>query len=471
MPARLLYLSAASVDLSRWREQRWNIVGCTDPLEVPALLRDGEFDTVVVCLPMEGWSPEGILEECNRSAPQAPVVVLDVEPAGLSTARMIRLGAFHYLSAGAAERDVLGCISAALDHRRSLLTVQPATEPWRRLLVGESAAMRHVADLVRLIAARRSTVLISGETGTGKEMAARAIHLAGGRAGQPMVPVNCSALPEHLLEAELFGHVRGAFTGAINHRIGRFEQAHRGTLFLDEIGDMPLELQAKLLRVLQEREFQRLGSSETVKIDTRVIAASNRNLSQLVSEGKFREDLFYRINVVPIHMPALHERRSDIPMLVQHFVDKICRQEQLAMKQVTPETFEGLCRYGWPGNVRQLENSIEMAIALSGDRRWLYPGDFRMPPAEAPFPIEGRPPRVALPENGMDFAEVVGELERDLLDQAMRRAGGNKTIAAELLRLKRTTLASKLKCFAPSGMEPSPLTQRTSPMHHRPLSL
>ena len=448
--ARLLYLSAASVDVARWQDaQRWNTIPCTDPSEVPALLRDGEFDAVLVCLPIEGWPAEEILEECHRNCPHAPVVVLDVERSGLplSTARMIRLGAFHYLSADAAESDVLGCIAAALDHRRSLVAVEPAAEPWRRLLVGESAAMRNVADIVRLVAARRSTVLISGETGTGKEMAARAIHLAGDRAGQPMVAVNCSALPEHLLEAELFGHVRGAFTGAINHRVGRFEQAHRGTLFLDEIGDMPMELQVKLLRVLQEREFQRLGSSETVKIDARVIAASNVNLGERVREGKFREDLYYRINVVPIHMPALHERRSDIPLLVQHFLDKICRQEQIALKQVTPETLESLCRHAWPGNVRQLENSIEMAVALSGERRWLYPVDFRLPSAAARPAMEGRPARIALPEHGIDFAEVVGGLERDLLEQAMHRTGGNKKLAADLLRLKRTTLAAKLKSF------------------------
>jgi transcriptional regulator with GAF, ATPase, and Fis domain len=303
-------------------------------------------------------------------------------------------------------------------------------------------------DTVRLIGSRRCTVLITGETGTGKEMAARAIHMAGSRAAMPMVAVNCSALPEQLLEAELFGHVRGAFTGAMNHRVGRFEQANRGTLFLDEIGDLPFELQAKLLRVLQEREFQRLGSSETVKVDVRVIAASNVNLVERVKHGKFREDLYYRINVVPIHMPTLRERACDIPLLVHHFLEKICRHEEIPLRQATPEALERLTRFHWPGNVRQLENTVEMAVALSGDRCWLDPADLRLPSTfseRAPSVVA--PARLTLPEEGIDFESTVGALEQDLLQQALQRSGGNKKLAADLLRLKRTTLAAKLKTF------------------------
>jgi transcriptional regulator with PAS, ATPase and Fis domain len=291
-------------------------------------------------------------------------------------------------------------------------------------------------------------VLITGETGTGKEMAARAIHAASNRAHLEMVAVNCSALPENLLEAELFGHVRGAFTGAVGNRAGRFEQANRGTLFLDEVAEMPLELQAKLLRVLQEREFQKLGSSETVKVDVRVIAACNVDLHERIRQGRFRQDLYYRLNVVPIVMPPLRRRTMDIPLLVNHFIDKVCRQEGLTEKQLTRETMERLRRHDWPGNVRQLENAIEMAVALSGDRDTLVPGDFPLPSVAhakvVPMPV---PAQIALPEEGLDFERVVTSIERGILLQALRRTEGNKKAAADLLGLKRTTLTAKLKAL------------------------
>jgi DNA-binding NtrC family response regulator len=324
-------------------------------------------------------------------------------------------------------------------------SIDDAREPWRRMLVGQSRAMQQVGP-------RRSTVLIAGETGTGKEMVARALHLASDRRHQPMVAVNCSALPENLLEAELFGHVKGAFTGAFQSRAGRFEQANRGTIFLDEIAELPLDLQAKLLRVLQEREFQRLGSSETVKVDVRVIAACNVDLLARVQEGRFREDLYYRVNVVPLTLAPLRERRGDVPLLALHFVEKICRAEQVRMKQLSREALERLERYDWPGNVRQLENAIEMAIALSGDRTALHPGDFPLPEAQVRPGVQRAAshafsvmPNIALPEQGMDYEATLGRLELSILGQAMERAGGNKTVAAEMLRLKRTTLAAKLR--------------------------
>jgi transcriptional regulator with GAF, ATPase, and Fis domain len=261
-----------------------------------------------------------------------------------------------------------------------------------------------------------------------------------------MVAVNCMALPENLLEAELFGHVKGAFTGALNHRVGRFEQAQGGTLFLDEVGDLPLDIQAKLLRVLQEREFQRLGSSENVKVDVRVVAASNCDLVERMRQGRFREDFYYRLNVVPVHVPPLRERLSDIPVLVHHLAGKICRQEELPPKQAPRETMQRLTSYSWPGNVRQLENAIESAVALSGPRRTLYPSDFPLPSrAPAPVAVLGVAPVVALPDGGLDFARTMGAIERQIFDQALSKAGGNKKRAAEMLRLKRTTLAAKLR--------------------------
>jgi len=314
-------------------------------------------------------------------------------------------------------------------------------ERWRKLLIGSSAAMERTIQVIRLVAQRRATVLITGETGTGKEMVARALHLASPRAALPMIVVNCNALPEHLVEAELFGHVKGAFTGAVNQRVGRFEQANRSTLFLDEIGDLPLDMQTKLLRFLQEREFQRIGSSETIRVDVRLIAATNVNLMEKIRQGKFREDLFYRLNVVPISTPALRERPGDIPVLARHFVEKICRLEEMLEPELAPETLDALQEYPWPGNVRQLENSVEMAVAMSGGRPLLTPEDFALPP------VVGAARAMAVPTGGLDFERTVGEIERQLLEEALRKTNGNKSAAAEMLGLKRTTLAAKLKTF------------------------
>ncbi len=309
--------------------------------------------------------------------------------------------------------------------------------------------MQDVLNTIGLVGPRRCTVLIMGETGTGKEMAARALHAAGARAKHPMVAVNCSALPENLLEAELFGHVKGAFTGAISNRTGRVEQADKGSLFLDEIGDMPLDLQAKLLRVLQEREIQRLGSTEVTRVDVRVIAATNANLPERIRQGKFREDLYYRLNVVPLQMPALRERRDDIIPLVDHFIAKHCHAEGIQLKAIAWETKERLRALPWPGNVRQLENSVEMALAMCGDREVLSHVDFGLKPTlpivkptEVPFELA----------ESVHFETAVSRFKLTMLEQALRRTNGNKTAAAELLGLKRTTLIMKLRGLQEAGV-------------------
>jgi len=332
--------------------------------------------------------------------------------------------------------------------RKRALKRASNAEPWRSLLVGESRAMQTVVETIRLIGERRCTVLITGETGTGKEMAARALHLASPRANQPMVAINCSALPENLLEAELFGHVKGAFTGAVQMRVGRFEKAHKGTLFLDEIGDMPLDLQAKLLRVLQDREIQRLGSSETIKVDVRVIAATNVNLLERVRQGRFREDLYYRLNVVPLEMPPLRKRESDIALLVDHFVKKICKLEGIPFKTVTPQAMERLRCSTWPGNVRQLENAVEMAVAMSGTRESLFANDFGLAPSGPIKVVPAESGAIPFPAPEVtDFETAVSQFERAMLERALQKTSGNKTAAAELLGLKRTTLIMKLRNF------------------------
>ncbi|HEX4168869.1 MAG TPA: sigma-54 dependent transcriptional regulator [Bryobacteraceae bacterium] len=323
---------------------------------------------------------------------------------------------------------------------------QPDPPFWRQAVIGQSRPIVEVCDIVSLVAAKRCTVLISGETGTGKEVIAKALHAASNRSEHPLVSVNCTALPASLIEAELFGHAKGAFTGAHAHRIGRFEQAHRGTIFLDEIGDLPLDAQAKLLRVLQEREFERIGSSETVRVDVRVAAASNIDLEHAVKERKFREDLYYRLNVVPIHMPALRERREDIPLLVEHFLDKISREESSLRKKAGDDVMAYLRGLDWPGNVRQLEHLVQMACAMSGDRSELRLEDFKNRRKRL-VTNEDRSARalMTVPADGLDFDEAVASFELSLLNQALALSNGNKARAAELLRIKRTTLLAKLK--------------------------
>ena len=398
-------------------------------------------------------TPEALLQDLLAQDRQLPVVCLiEAESAGRlleQASRLLRLGAVRVLpkAVGAAELER----EIALASRRR--AVVPA-EAWRKTLVGSGAAMSKIADLIRLVGPRRATVLITGESGTGKEMAARALHLASTRAAMPFVAINCNAIPRELLEAELFGHVKGAFTGASQDRVGRFEQAQSGTLFLDEIGDLPLDLQTKLLRVLQEREFERVGSSRTMKSDVRVIAATNADLPARIRDGRFREDLYYRLNVVPLEMPPLRERPEDLALLVEHFVDKICKMEGLPERAVSRETLAHLGEYCWPGNVRQLENAVEMAIAFSGERSLLMPADFPLPlPAKLRLNAvaDQGSPRMqvpAIPQEGLDFERLVGSFELGLLEQALRRTGGNKKQAADILRLKRTTMNAKLKTLS-----------------------
>jgi DNA-binding NtrC family response regulator len=417
------------------------------------LLRSQDFDVVLVSLPLADCAcAASLLEELQRAQPGTPVVLRFPGARGTEVVRLLRLGAFHVYAHG----DATSLLFLAA-HSKWGQEAAPASDESEcghgcRLLIGDSRPMQQVAQQIRLVAPRRSTVLITGETGTGKELVARSVHAASGRSRSSLVAVNCSALPEALLEAELFGHVKGAFTGAVGHRTGRFEEANHGTLFLDEIGDMPFGLQAKLLRVIQEREFQRLGSSETVRADVRVIAATHTDLAELIQQGKFREDLFYRLNVVPIVLPPLREHPSDVPALVLHFIEKICRDENLATKQISHETLGRLAAHDWPGNVRQLENAVEKAIVLSGERTTLLPGDFPLPPRRHPAPYQpGAQPMIAVPDQGLDFERTVGSIELNILEQALRKTRGNKKLAAEMLGLKRTTLTAKLKSLAAVG--------------------
>ncbi len=418
-------------------------------------LDTGEYCLVILNNSSFGDSGEHTLQEVLHHDRRFPVIIHYPEGTIDDAIRLTRHGAFYVLLGEIEPQRLNHAVKMALERCRSRVRPDIDALPWRAVVVGQSRAMQHILDVIQLVASKRVTVLISGETGTGKEVIAKALHAASNRSSRPMVSVNCTALPANLIETELFGHAKGAFTGAHASRIGRFEQAHRSTIFLDEIGDLPLDAQAKLLRVLQEQEFQRVGSSETVRVDVRVIAASNVNLEDAVRERRFREDLFYRLNVVPIRVPPLRERRDDIPVLLDHFLEKIQAAEDGPSKRISPEAVDLLMNLEWPGNVRQLEHAVHKAFALSGDRRVLFPGDFSANRSAQSAPVaNGTDPLVTIPSGGVDFDELVSGFELSLLNQALAVSGGNKARAADLLRMKRTTLLAKMKTFEERGTAP-----------------
>ena len=317
-------------------------------------------------------------------------------------------------------------------------------------MIGSSAPMQALFEMISKVAASNATVLIQGESGTGKELAAKAIHQLSDRNGKNFVPVNCAAIPDDLLESELFGHVKGSFTGAYANRAGRFEMADKGTLFLDEIGDMKANLQVKLLRVLQNREFEPVGASKSQKVDVRIVAATNKNLEELVVSRDFREDLYYRLSVIPITIPPLRERREDIPILIHTFLTRFNADKRHAVKGFSRDSLAILCNYEWPGNVRELENLVERLVILKGSGL-IVPDDlpekylsgkvsYSVPVQLPPLPADN-----ILPEGGICLNSAVDEFENNLIMQALSRSGGNKKEAALLLNLKRTTLIEKLK--------------------------
>jgi DNA-binding NtrC family response regulator len=398
---------------------------------------ENRFRAVLIELPVVASIIEDALAQAHRTSIPWPVVIYDLEST-LDESLIRPPAVFHHLTGPHTPEQLAAVV-------REAPRAGARREPWANLLIGESRPMQDLNSMIRLIGPRQATVLIQGETGTGKELVARAIHLASQRSVSDLVAVNCAAIPENLVEAELFGHAKGAFTGAVNARTGYFEQAHRGTIFLDEIGDLPLEAQSKLLRVLQERQIQRIGSSEAITVDARVIAASNVDLHQAAEQRTFREDLLYRLNVVPIHVPPLRDRISDIPVLVDHFIEKICLRESLCPKSVSSSALDRLAGYDWPGNVRQLEHLVEMAVTLAGDRGKLYLGDFPLPMPRVAGPAA---PGIRVPASGLNFEEVTANVERLLLQEALRACGGNKAKAANILGMKRTTLLYKTKALS-----------------------
>ncbi len=420
-----------------------------------SMIRQYPYDVIITDLRLPGLTGDAIIEEARSLFPETIIIVMTGFGNIQSAVDAIRKGAYDYLPKPFQLAELVLRVEKGLEEQRlksenRMLRGELLEKYQFSNLVGNSAAMNHIYNLIGVVSQKTSTVLIEGETGTGKELIARAIHYNSPRKDQPLVSVNCGAIPANLLEDELFGHVKGAFTNAHQHRIGRFEQANHGTLFLDEVSSMPMDLQVKLLRVLQEREFQKLGSATTVKVDVRIVAATNGDLLEAVGKGNFREDLYYRLNVIPIRVPPLRQHREDIPLLVAHFIHKFCREQKLLLKSCSQEAMKQLMAYEWPGNIRQLENSVEMAVALSGDREILEATDF--PAVSRPSAANSALPRIDIPDDGVHFNTMISELERKLILQSLHVAQGNKKRAASLLHLKRTTFVEKLRRM---GMETS----------------
>jgi DNA-binding NtrC family response regulator len=407
------------------------------------------FDAVLLDLMLPDRSGMDVLEDIRRVDDELPVVMITAFGTIESAVAATKQGAFHYFPKPFKNDEVLAVLRNAVERRRLVRENRELRDHLRsgssRLdeIVGGSSGMKGVYDLIARVAPSRATVLIHGESGTGKELVARALHRHSARADRAFITVNSGNLPPDLLESNLFGHVKGAFTGAVYPKKGLFEMADRGTIFFDEIGTVPYDTQAKLLRVIQEREFMRLGGVETIKVDVRIIAATNVDLRALTAQGKFREDLFYRLNVIAIDLPPLRERKEDLPLLVQHFLEKYGEESRKGGLFLTPPAMDRLTSYHWPGNVRELENVIERAVVLSADRE--------IGPDLIPNHVSANPvfdvPEVVIPPDGLDFREVIIGHERRYIEAALEAAGGVQKKAAELLHIKATTLNEMIKRY------------------------
>ena len=418
-----------------------------------AELEKQEWDIVLADLSLPRVSGLELLDRIKRSWPTTEVIVITGQGSIATAVDAIKRGAYHYLTKPFTAEEIIHLVHQALERRRLVDRKERLEEElWQargvHQLVGQSEALRRVRQMIQTAGGSEATVLIEGESGTGKEIIANAIHAQSKRSRGPLVKMNCAAVPETLLESELFGHEKGAFTGADRRRVGRFEQAEGGTLFLDEVCEMQPRLQAKFLRALQEREIERLGGSETIPVDVRIIAATNRDLQKALAEGVLREDLYYRLNVILLRVPPLRERMDDVPILAMHFVRKYAARESVPTASIAEEAMNVLLSYAWPGNVRELENAIERAVVL-GRGEVLRPQD--LPPQVHRRGDERQP---LIPAH-----LTLEEIEKLAIAQALRLTGGNKSEAAERLGIHRTSIYDKMRRYGiewnPAGEEPT----------------
>ena len=411
-----------------------------------ALVRKGDVDAAIVDVMLPDMGGLEVLEELKKTDPDLVVLMITAFASVETAITAMKKGAFDYVAKPFKHEELLHILRNGLNQRRlqdENRQLRTALKDQGRFMeiVGKSQRMLQVFGLISQAAPSRSTILVVGESGTGKELVAKAIHTNSPRKDRPFVVVNSGSLPPDLLESNLFGHVKGAFTGAVYAKKGLFELADKGTLFFDEIGNIPLETQAKLLRVMQEREFMRLGGVDTIKVDVRVVAATNVDLKRAVDEGRFREDLYYRLNVIAVQLPPLRHRKEDIPALVTHFVEKYSKENSKPVEGVTPEVLQAFMDYDWPGNVRELENVIERGVVLTTNGRIgreLIPDHVRSSPT---FHI----PHVAVPPEGISMREVIASFERRLIESTLESTGGVQKDAARLLGLKPTTLNEMIK--------------------------
>jgi DNA-binding NtrC family response regulator len=437
-----------SVVAERLTEEGFEVTQASDGEAALRALEKFAFDVIISDLRLPGVDGRHVIDAALARYPDIVAIVVTGYGTVKDAVEVIKAGAADFIAKPFQFDELMHVLNNALEQKRlksenAYLHQQLDERFGLGSMIGKSAAMRALFQLVETVAPTTATIMITGETGTGKEMVARAIHQTSPRHRERFVAINVSAIPETLLDAELFGHVRGAFTGAVALRQGRLEQADKGTLFLDEVGTMPMPLQMKLLRVLQEREFERLGDTRTIKVDVRIVAATNADLPRMVKEGSFREDLYYRLNVIHVQLAPLRERPEDIPLLVRRFIEKLSKEPVTIT--VSQEAMRRLMSFAWPGNVRQLENAVERALALLGSRRQIEVTD--LPPDLQTPADETTKPTLDLPEQGVDLAALVSRIEQEMIGRALARTENNKGAAARLLGLKRTTLVEKLKRF------------------------
>ena len=428
------------------RREGFDVVLAASGEEALNVLDGEDIDLVILDIMLPGISGIDTLRAIRIATPQLPVIIITAFSSIDGAIEAMKHGAFHYIPKPFKNEEVVITVNKALEQRRltrenERLKAELSEKFSFSNIIGKSETMRKVFDLIRLAAPSRSNILVQGESGTGKELVAKAIHHASPRARNAFVTVNSGSLPPELLESSLFGHMKGSFTGAIATKRGLFEVADGGSIFLDEIGNINLETQAKLLRVIQEKEFMRLGSVETLKVDVRIIAATNADLTIRMRENSFREDLFYRLNVITINLPPLRRRREDIPLLISHFLDKYAEENKRKVREVTPEAMRLLMDHTWPGNVRELENAIERAVVLcTGDRitAELLPEYLR-------YPVNTDQPAMVVPADGLSLKDAVSRYERAMILQSLELANGVQKKAAELLQLKPSTLNEMMK--------------------------